>query len=351
MTGIYDDSSPAAEQESLQRARKLASQMLFIRGIVQAIAPTGPITKYEYNIGPEGSKFLDPARIKEEDPNHHYFAEVLLSDAYYQFLAGADGDRVQFIKVFGFDPTALLTSKSKRIRPSSYTVEGGYFYKQNKELMDRHPDVAYYMFPDSPLDEFDYQAWADAFTAGDRVDLTPEQFQQAVRQGQGSLAYENYRRMLFDGPMFTRVPLDKKFEQLYIFRLQLQQMFPGYGQTSTVSPTLDTNSKIELFQNFVALEQDTEVVMPDGSKTTVGQLPAVQGAMQYIVTRQFLLQGIKQRYGANASISRAEASEARKILRNTASQLMTKYPDFYYVYYDLFRLETEEQSLGQGYYG
>jgi len=30
---------------------------------------------------------------------------------------------------------------------------------------------------------------------------------------------------------------------------------------------------------------------------------------------------------------------------------MTKYPDFYYVYYDLFRLEAEEQSLGMGYYG
>ena len=354
-TGIFDDSTPAAEQESLQRARKLASQMLLIRGIVQAIAPTGPVTKYEYAIGPEGSKFLDPVRIKEEDPKHHYFAEVILSDAYYQFLAEYDGDRVQatgkFIKMFGFDPTALLTSKSKRIRPSSYTVEGGYFYKQNKELMDKHPDVAYYMFPDSPLDEFDYQAWADAFTAGDRVDLTDVQYQQAIRQAQGSLAYENFRRMLMDGPMFNRVPLNKKFEQLYLFRLQLQQQFKGYGQTSTVAPSLDTNSKIDLFLNFVQLEQNSEVVLPDGTKTTVAELPAIQGAMQYILTRQFLLEGIRQRYGANASISRAEASEARKILRNTASQLMTKYPDFYYVYYDLFRLEAEEQSLGMGYYG
>lgn len=354
-TGIFDDSSPAAEQESLQRARKLASQMLLIRGIVQAIAPTGPVTKYEYNIGPEGSKFLDPVRIKDEDPNHHYFAEVILSDAYYQFLAEFNGDRVQatgkFIKMFGFDPTALLTSKSKRIRPSSYTVEGGYFYKQNKELMDKHPDVAYYMFPDSPLDEFDYQAWADAFTAGDRVDLTDVQYQQAIRQAQGSLAYENFRRMLMDGPMFSRVPLQKKFEQLYLFRLQLQQQFAGYGQTSTVAPSLDTNSKIELFINFVKTEGDTEVVLPDGTKTIVKDMPAIEGALQYILTRQFLLSGIRQRYGANASISRAEASEARKMLRNTASQLMSRYPDFYYVYYDLFRLEAEEQSLGMGYYG
>jgi len=354
-TGIFDDSSPAAEQESLQRARKLASQTLFMRGLVQAIAPTGPVNKYEYSIGPEGSKFLDPIKIKEEDPRHHYFAEVILSDAYYQFLAEYNGDRVQatgkFIKMFGFDPTALLTSKSKRIRPSSYTVEGGYFYKQNKELMDKHPDVAYYMFPDSPLDEFDYQAWADAFTSGDRVDLTDVQYKQAIRQAQGSLAYENFRRMLMDGPMFNRVPLNKKFEQLYLFRLQLQQQFRGYGQTSTVAPSLDTNSKIDLFLNFVQLEQNSEVVLPDGTKTTVAELPAIQGAMQYILTRQFLLEGIRQRYGANASISRAEASEARKILRNTANQLMTKYPDFYYVYYDLFRLEAEEQSLGMGYYG
>ena len=217
--------------------------------------------------------------------------------------------------------------------------------------MDKHPDVAYYMFPDSPLDEFDYQARADAFTAGDRVDLTDVQYQQAIRQAQGSLAYENFRRMLMDGPMFSRVPLQKKFEQLYLFRLQLQQQFAGYGQTSTVAPSLDTNSKIELFINFVKTEGDTEVVLPDGTKTIVKDMPAIEGALQYILTRQFLLSGIRQRYGANASISRAEASEARKMLRNTASQLMSRYPDFYYVYYDLFRLEAEEQSLGMGYYG
>ena len=352
-TGIFDDSSPAAEQESLERARKLASHMLLIRGIVQAIAPSGPVFKYEYQIGPEGSHFLDPTKIKEEDPDNHYFAEVLLSDAYYQFLAEFDGDRVQatgkFIKMFGFDPTALLTSKSKKIRATTYTVEGGYFYKQNKELMDKHPDIAYYMFPDSPLDEFDFQAWADAFASGDRVDLTDVQYQKAIRQAQGSLAYENYRRMLMDGPMFSRVPLDKKFEMLYLFRLQVQKQFPGYGQTSTTAPSLDVNSKIDLLINFIATEQNTEVTLPDGSITTVSQLPAIRGTMQYIATRQFLLEGIKQRYGANASISRAEASEARRILRNTASQLMSKYPDFYYVYYDLFRLEAEEISYGMGY--
>ena len=352
-TGIFDDSSPAAEQESLERARKLASHMLLIRGIVQAIAPSGPVFKYEYQIGPEGSHFLDPTQIKEEDPDNHYFAEVLLSDAYYQFLAEFDGDRVQatgkFIKMFGFDPTALLTSKSKKIRATTYTVEGGYFYKQNKELMDKHPDIGYYMFPDSPLDEFDFQAWADAFASGDRVDLTDVQYQKAIRQAQGSLAYENYRRMLMDGPMFSRVPLDKKFEMLYLFRLQVQKQFPGYGQTSTTAPSLDVNSKIDLLINFIATEQNTEVTLPDGSITTVSQLPAIRGTMQYIATRQFLLEGIKQRYGANASISRAEASEARRILRNTASQLMSKYPDFYYVYYDLFRLEAEEISYGMGY--
>ena len=106
-----------------------------------------------------------------------------------------------------------------------------------------------------------------------------------------------------------------------------------------------------MFIIFVKTEVDTEVVLPDGTKTIVKDMPAIEGALQYILTRQFLLSGIRQRYGANDSISRAEASEARKMLRNTASQLMSRYPDFYYVYYDLFRLEAEEQSLGMGYYG
>ena len=347
-TGIYDDSSPEAEQESLERAKTLANSMLKYQAFIQFVMPTGATVKYEYEVGPGGAAFLDPFKAKENDPEHKFFADTLFADAYYQMLAKRGGDRVaavaDFIKMFGFDPTALTTSKSRAIQPTTYTTEGGYFYKQNKELMDRHADVSYYLFPDSPLDEFDYQAWADAFTEGKRIDLSPEEFKRSVRQAQGSLAYENFRRLILDTPYYQGFSLDKKFEALYMYKLNLQEQFPGYGTTSTTPTPLDTDAKIKAFNQLLTTEAGTSVKLPNGETKLVGELDAVQGAMKYIMAREKLLQGLKYQYGANATLYRAEATQQRQYLSLLAKQLMMQYPDFYYIWYDIFRREIEEQT-------
>ena len=347
-TGIYDDSSPEAEQESLERAKKLANSMLKYQAFIQFVMPTGATVKYEYEVGPEGAAFLDPFKAKENDPQHKFFADTLFADAYYQMLAKRSGDRVaaiaDFIKMFGFDPTALTTSKSKAIQPTTYTTEGGYFYKQNKELMDRHPDVSYYLFPDSPLDEFDYQAWADAFTQGKRIDLSPEEFQRSVRQAQGSLAYENFRRLILDTPYYQGFSIDKKFEALYMYKLNLQEQFPGYGTTSTTPTPLDTDAKIKAFNQLLNAEAGKTVKLPNGETKFIEQLDVVQGAMKYIMAREKLLKGLKYEYGANATLYRAEATKQRQYLSLLAKQLMMQHPDFYYIWYDIFRREIEEQT-------
>ena len=74
------------------------------------------------------------------------------------------------------------------------------------------------MYPDSPLDEFDFKSWNNAFTDGDRVNLSAEEYKQAVRQAQGSLAYEHARRVIMDGPMYANLPYQKRVEQLYLIR-------------------------------------------------------------------------------------------------------------------------------------
>jgi hypothetical protein len=347
-TGIYDDSTPEAEQASLERAKQLANSMLKYQAFIQFVMPTGATVNYEYEVGPGGAAYLDPFKAKENDPEHKYFADTLFSDAYYQMLAKRDGDRVaavsDFIKTFGFDPTALTTSKSRAIQPGTYTAEGGYFYKENKELMDRHPDVSYYLYPDSPLDEFDYQAWADSFTSGKRIDLTPEEFKRAVRQGQGSLAYENFRRLLIDTPYYRGVPLDKKFEQLYLYKLKLQNDYPGYGTTSTTPTPLDTEAKIEAFITMIDSEAGKTIKLPNGEEKQLEQLDAVKGAMRYIMVRDNLLRSIKAQYGQNATLYRAEATQQRQYLSVLAKQIMMQHPDFYYIWYDIFRREIEEQT-------
>ena len=350
VSGIYDDSTPEAEQKSLEQARKLANNMLKYQAFIAFVAPSPAVVNYEYEVGPDGAAFLDPWEAKANDPQHKFFADTLFSDAYYQMLAGVDGDRVtataEFIRTFGFDPSALLVSKSKKIQATAYTTEGGYFYKANKEIMDKYPDISYYLFPDSPLGEFDYQQWADAFTEGRRVDLTDVEFKRSIRQAQGSLAYENARRLLLDTNVYASVPMDKKFEQLYLTKLDLQKKFVGYGTTSSVAKSMDIDSKIAQFQALLANESGKTVKMPDGSQVAIENLPSIQGAMKYLIARQNVLQSIRSQFGANASLSRSEAAEARQYLSTLSKQLMMQHPDFYYLWYDIFRLEIEEENLG-----
>ena len=351
MTGTYDDSTPEQQVASLEKAKKLATQSLLHRAFVQFLAPTGAVLQYDYEIGPGGRAYLDP-RTVEGDPEGKYFAQTLLSDAYYRMLAKANGDRViaiaEFIKVFGFEPTSLLTSKSKQVRKVSFTDEGGYFKQENEELFKKYPDVAYYMYPDSPLDEFNWQAWNQAFSDGDRVDLTPEQYEQSVRQAQGSLAYEHARRVIMDGPMYASLPYAKRVEQLYLIRLQLQQQFPGYGETSTAPQSLTTEAKIKQLTEMVQRDGDSLVTMPDGSTKKLNEMPAMKGIIKYLTVRQRVLNVIKSEHGLNATLSRAEASEYRSYLRGVANKLMLEYPDFYFMYFDVFRVEVEEEM---NYYG
>ena len=133
-----------------------------------------------------------------------------------EYLAKYKGDQVlatqEFVNQFGLDPTAILTSKSREKQKRSYTDEGVKFAEANEDIMDRYKDVAYYLYPDNPLDEFNFQAWSDAFANRDRVDLTEEEYITAIRQGQGRLAYEYQRRLLFESGYYTNMSAEAKYD-------------------------------------------------------------------------------------------------------------------------------------------
>ena len=109
---------------------------------------------------------------------------------------------------------------------------------------------------------------------------------------------------------------------------------------------MQTEAKIQQFVAMINNEAGTTVQMPDGSTVKIEDLPSVQGAMQYLAVRQSILNGIQSEFGANASLQRSEAKQARQYLSTISKQLMMQYPDFYYIWYDLFRLEIEEENLG-----
>ena len=247
-TGLFDDSTKAKQQDAMRKAEEIATKMTWIRAAVQFAAPTGAVVRYEIETTPGGALYLDPAEFSESDPDGYYFGMSVFADAYYRILSKYKGDQLaattEFVNQFGIDPTALLTSKSKEVQKRSYTEVGGRFTRQNQEVLDRYPNIGYYIFPDNPLDEFDFNSWADSFAERDRIELSEDEYVSAIRNAQGRLAYEYQRRLLFDTPAYANVPSQNKFEMLTAIRQALIQEYPGYGVTSTVPTSMDVAAKI-----------------------------------------------------------------------------------------------------------
>ena len=345
-TGLYDDSTPAKQAQMLEKAKRTATILTGIRGLVQFTAPTGSVLRYEVEVAPGGALHIDPAKYKESDPKHHLFGISLVADAYYRILAKYKGDQVlatqEFVNQFGLDPTAILTSKSREIKKRSYTDEGVLFTETNKDILERYPDVGYYLYPDNPMDEFNFQAWSDAFAERDRVDLTDEEYITAIRQGQGRLAYEYQRRLLFESGYYSNISPEAKYDMLSQIRNGIREIYPGYGQTSTVASSIDAKAKTEQLSKLLQFEGESLVELPNGDKLKVKDLPSMQGLALYLERRNQIILGIQSIDGPNASLQKAEYLPLREQLRAYAQQLFSQHPDFYYVYDGVLRYEIEE---------
>ena len=354
-TGLFDDSTKAKQQDAMRKAEEIATKMTWIRAAVQFAAPTGAVVRYEIETTPGGALYLDPAEFSESDPDGYYFGMSVFADAYYRILSKYKGDQLaattEFVNQFGIDPTALLTSKSKEVQKRSYTEVGGRFTRQNQEVLDRYPNIGYYIFPDNPLDEFDFNSWADSFAERDRIELSEDEYVSAIRNAQGRLAYEYQRRLLFDTPAYANVPSQNKFEMLTAIRQALIQEYPGYGVTSTVPTSMDVAAKIREFEDMIAQDGNTKVKLPDGRSIELSKLPAVEGALIYMQERNRLLSEARLVLGSNVSLQREQLSGARARLRQLSQELFAQYPDFYYVYLDLFKYEVEEEFTDTTLYG
>ena len=354
-TGLYDDSTREKQQDAMKKAEEIATRLSWVRAAVQFAAPTGAVVRYEIETTPGGALYLDPAEFQDSDPDGYYFGMSIYADAYYRILAKYKGDQLaattEFVNQFGIDPTALLTSKSKEIQKRSYTEVGGRFTRENQEVLDRYPNIGYYIFPDNPLDEFDFTSWANAFAERDRVDIDEDEYVAAIRNAQGRLAYEYQRRLLFDTPAYANVPSKNKFEMLTAVRNALIQEYPGYGISSTIPTSMNVEAKIREFEDMLRQDGETNIKLPDGKTTKLKQLPAVQGAIAYMEQRNRLLTEARLVLGSNVSLQREELVRQRTALRQLAQQLFSEYPDFYYVYLDLFKYEVEEEFVDTTLYG
>lgn len=335
-TGLYDDSTPELQAKSLDRIKKGATAIVLYRAATQAVLPTQAFVKYDYKTtAPGAALHLTPDEIEE---NPQWFETTLFSDAYYRALARYDGDELRatdwFIKQFGFNPVALTTSKSRENVPTSYTEKGTFFGAANADLFNRNPNVAYWLFPDAPTDEFYLTAYTNSFITGARKARNlDEWYEDGYKTGLFNLAKENLRRNLYENPNMALDPTarDNLFKMGVIELADVYQI-KEYPSISAVP----IDSQMDELKRMLKNEADTVVKLPDGRSVKVKDLPVANALNAYLQQRELMLGGLRFRTGdATASLARSDAQQERALLQDVADKLIRISPDFYFWFYNV----------------
>jgi len=344
VAGHLDLSSEEKVKQSLQLVKRQATVLTLIRSGVQGSFLTGGSFRWEKEVMPGGELYMNPEELVNSglDPDGRYFAFNVWATVYYQLLRENGGDSLlatqQFNKLYGYDPTALLISKSKEIRRTPYTEPG--LAAADEQLFQDLPDVAYYFNPDSPLDEFSYTAWVQSFTAdaiGEgiaRYDLEINEWAALYNMAAGRLAMENFRRNI-STPGSVDYVASAKVRNEMLFRMNgvLRETFPGYDiQPRTPGPTdLDTQ-----------IRQLREGAMREDMKDN----PVAKALNIYFQSYDNFEEILQKQAGSlQVSPKRLTGYYVRETFRKHAEELYTKYPEFYYVWQDILSKQIEENLV------
>lgn len=327
--------------------KRQATFMTFMRGTIQGVSLTGGSFRFEAAVSPGGDLYCDLGRMRDLgiDPEGRFFAFNVLASAYYRIYAENEGDQVktvqEFSSLFGYDPTALLISKSKEITRTPYTVEGIDYARTDeatKYAYEKYPNVAYYLTPDTPIDEFSYQAFVDAFDEDNilgmvaRQDLTLEDWALLYNQVAGKFAMENLRRAVSTPGQRGYIGSDKiRNEILGRANDSIVEMFPGYD---VMPRTIGTADYDQMERELIRMIQDPNIPQ---------NLEVVVATKIYIQSLNTFRKGLMKKTGSpNVSDKNYFGYEARRALEEKARELYTAYPEFYFVYNDVFRPQLQE---------
>lgn len=344
LAGHLDLSTDEKVKDALQKVKRQATVLTVIRSGVQGTFLTGGSFRWEKEVEPGGKLYMNPEELVKRglDPDGRYFAFNVWSTVYYQLLRENGGDSLvatqQFNKLFGYDPTALLISKSKEVRRTPYTEPG--LASANEELFQDLPDVAYYFNPDSPLDEFSYTAWIQSFNAdaiGDgiaRYDLELGEWASLYNMAAGRLAMENYRRAVSDPSSVDYIASVKvRNESMFRMNTYLRDAFPGYDvQPRTPGPT-DMDTQIRQLREGMSREDMKD---NDVAKALRIYFESYDNFEQVLQVQARRLQ---------VSPKKLNAYYVRETFRKHAEELYTKYPEFYYVWQDILSKQIEENLV------
>lgn len=313
-TGDYNLNTQEGYTDALKDARGKARWLYFIRSAGAGIAPTAPAVRWE-----------------AQDINGQLWAFTSLAEEYRRVLDDNQGSQSEamreFVQIFGLDPTGFITPKTVSVVRRSTTESGEDFRLTNKDLFEDYPMSAYYLRPDRPDDEFDYNAYLSQLRQGTRVGLTPEQWVFERNDLLGRIAYERAREHVGD----NNTPEARTW--LRDYRMQLMERYDGYNSPTLGFPETGT-------REATILEMERWVDDPRVAATEAGA-----GIVAYLGARQRSLEALASQGYSPSALSGANVGRIyRDWLRRTAQQIIDRYPSFVPAWVEVFSREIEDDD-------
>ena len=315
--GVIDDSTEEKAKEGMQIATDAAKQIFLFRAVSQFIGPAGAASPI----------------FELTDKNLDYFMFETLADEYRKIKESVnydDGEATRiFVETYGINPLPLTVSKTISIEKYPTTVEGANWMKENIELYEKYPLVAWYLEPPPSYAEFSFDAYKKSLLEGARVYRTPEQWAIAKNKLLGSVALEQYERainIVGNNTAPAKALRDAK-------KKELEERYWGYGQPGIVgSPNKPT------------IEQQIDQLVKMTNDSELQSFETIQAAKKYLAIRQQVIDAFVSA-GKSETIWKTGKDYAgvRAALRQEANKIIAETPKFGPMFDTLLSREIEPE--------
>ena len=316
----YLNAGMSLDDAYMAYSKRQASQLYLFRGLSQFFLPTGWTPRYYI-----------------EDKNGKYWGAQILANEYRELVDKNDSDQVaganEFLRTYGMEHGWLTAPKTQsKVGKQSFTDRVLEFQNKNAKVLDVLELSKWYALPDSPYDERNYANMYEQFNTGDRVTLSPEEYQRQVNDTRGYFRYSAFKEQV----EAMGLPSSEEVQVLRIYRNYLIEQLPGFQRDyGSVNPVKARDVLEEMQAEWTTNEL---VLKLESGKAFAEFNPIWEEAGN-----------ISESYGFSDSwwltSSAPEAKALRMGVAQIARNITKEYPDFKYiwigVYSRLFRDDTE----------
>ena len=315
--GTIDDSTEEKAKEGMQIATDAAQRIFLFRAVSQFIGPAGAASPI----------------FELTDKNLDYFMFETLADEYRKIKESVNYDDAlatqEFIEIYGINPLPLTVSKTVSIEKYPTTVEGANWMKENMELYETYPLVAWYLEPPPSYAEFSFDAYKKSLLTGAREYRTPEQWAVAKNKLLGSIALEQYERtinIVGNNTASAKALRDAK-------KKELEARYWGYGQPGIVGSPVKPSIDMQIEQ-LIKMTNDTDLQ----------NFETIKAAKKYLAIRQQIIDTLVSA-GKSETIWKTSKDYAgvRAALRQEANKIIAETPKFGPMFDTLLSREIEPE--------